>query len=180
MTGKHNKEDKRSIIALYKEYQQPVFRYLFRLTGCRHVAEELAQETFFQAFLSIFRFRRESKTTTWLFKVARNVYLNYSRKQARRSKLEIHPATELSEELAAKDYIPEQALDQKLIKENVLHAMKKLPEQYRTVILLKEVEMLSHSEIAEIMGKTVPTTKVLLFRAKQRFQEEYSKLGGDL
>ncbi|MFZ5640556.1 MAG: RNA polymerase sigma factor [Bacillota bacterium] len=70
MTGKGENRQINSIADLYREFQQPIFRYLFRLCGSRQKAEELTQETFYRALVSVHRFQGASRVSTWLYKIA--------------------------------------------------------------------------------------------------------------
>lgn len=168
-----------TISELYRQFELPIYRYLLRLCGSESLAQELTQETFFQALTSIHRFQGRASLSTWLYKVSRNVYLNQKRGEERLLELEHKVANNLrlNEHLAAS---PERVAEQNWLRQTVDTVLQRLPEQYRTVILFKEVEGLSHREISDILGKTEASTKVLLFRAKQRFREEYDRLGGSL
>ena len=74
--------------ALYHQFQPDVYRFLFRLTGYEQLtAEELTQETFYQAFLSFSKFRGECAMRTWLFQIAKNVYGKYIRRETRQRTL---------------------------------------------------------------------------------------------
>lgn len=116
-----------------------------------------------------------SSVSTWLYKIARNVYLKEQRRTRGLSQLEREFVRSTPDhEPPAQDTLIEKQWLKKIVNE----VLRTLPEQYRTVILLKEVENLSHRQISEIMGKSEASTKVLLFRAKQRFKEEYDRLGG--
>lgn len=73
---------------LYRRYRLDVYRFIARMTGLEpQTAEDLTQETFYQAFLSFGRFRGECGIRTWLFQIAKNVYGKYIRKEARQRKL---------------------------------------------------------------------------------------------
>ena len=165
-----------TIAGLYGQYELPIYRYLLRLCGSEAVARELTQETFFQVLTSWKRFQGKSSVKTWLYKIARNVYLHYIRDKARTNKLQ----QKIANENNAPQYTPspETGLEEKRLRETVRYVLQLLPEQYRTVILLKEVENLSHREIADIMEKSEASVKVMLFRAKQKFREEFDRLEG--
>ena len=167
-----------TIADLYRHFELPVYRYLLRLCGSGALAQELTQETFLQALTSWQHFRGMSSVSTWLYKIARNVYLHQIRDEVRSTQLKNKIANEqITGRLSGS---PEAMLEHQWLRETVNSVLQILPEQYRTVILLKEVENLSHREIADILGKTAASTKVMLFRAKQKFKEEYDRLGGSL
>jgi RNA polymerase sigma-70 factor (ECF subfamily) len=69
---------------IYDRYRVPVFRYLYRMGGSYDLAEELTQETFYRVVISLDGFRGESALSTWLFRIAFNVYNTHVRRQIRR------------------------------------------------------------------------------------------------
>lgn len=69
------------IVQLYELYKKSVFGYFLRMTGNKEEAADMTQETFYQACLSLFRFRGKSSHKTWLFSIARNVYLKSVRER---------------------------------------------------------------------------------------------------
>jgi len=127
----------------------------------------------------VHRFRGQSKVSTWLYRTARNVYLSNQRRQRREEDLQQQAGGELQRRGTLDRSPPEERLEQGQRRRVVEEALSRLPEDYRTAILLKEVEELSHAAMAEIMGKSVAASKVLLHRAKARFKEEYHRLEGE-
>lgn len=161
----------RQLAELYNRHRKAVFGYLFRMSGDRAEAEELTQETFYQAVLSIHRFRADASVQTWLLKVARNVFLKRLRRRGREQPVE--DAEVLLEPGGQSLAGPEEQLlrdDDRAAVERVLVA---LPEAYRTVLVLREMEGLSHREIAQILNKTEATVRVLSHRARERFRALY-------
>lgn len=168
---------------LYQRYKGAVFGYLYRMTGSAEDAEDLTQETFYQAILSLHRFRGEASVLTWLLKVARNVYLKHLRKRRREPLLgdPTSPTDLAGVALAAKADPapgPELALLIGEERELVAQALAALPEQYRTALVLREVQGLSHAEIAAVLEKTEPTVRVLVHRARQKLHETYLRKEG--
>lgn len=146
-----------------------IFRYLYRRTGSYDLAEELTQETFYQAVLSIAGFRGESGVRTWLYRIARNVCAKHGRK-----KNHMFPADpSWCETAPAAESDPEEALCGAELAGQVERTLSLLPEDYRSVILMREVENLSYDEIGAAMGKSPQAARVILFRAKKRFREIY-------
>lgn len=153
----------------YRENRTVVFSYFYRVTGDREESEELTQETFYQAVKSIHRFKAQSSLRTWLLQIARNTYRNKVREWVRERK---HRSDfEELEQLGDETYNPHRMAAQKETREELSDLLLQLPVDYREVLVLKEVEGLSHADIARILGKTPPTTKVLLYRAKQKLRE---------
>lgn len=155
--------------ALYKEYSRRIYSYYLHMTGDHHLSEELTQETFFQALVSVHRFKGNSKVSTWLFGIARNVYLKHLRKVRTPppEDRDINKIEDSSQNSPEKRYETEE--ENKMIYDVLLE----LPEDYRTVIVLREVEGLEYEEIGLIMGKSANAARVTLFRAKKRFREMY-------
>ncbi|OPX87856.1 MAG: ECF RNA polymerase sigma factor SigE [Pelotomaculum sp. PtaB.Bin104] len=162
----------KSFTQLYQEYRPMIFRYLYRCTGSYDLAEELTQETFYQAALSIAGFRGESGVSTWLYRIARNVRSKHRRKASRL--LPAEPAW--FETAAATNGDPEESLCEAELAGRVESVLASLPENYRSVILMREVENLSYEEIGAALGKSPQAARVILFRAKKRFREIYSTL----
>lgn len=155
----------------YRKNKEIVYAYFFKVTGSVEESEELTQETFYQAVKSIHRFKGHSSLKTWLLQIARNVYRNKVRVWVRDRKL--FSASEDIEFHSDDTQNPQRISLQNQSRNDIQSIFKKLPEDYRDVLIYKEIEGLSHGEIAQILGKTPQTTKVLLYRAKQRFKELY-------
>jgi len=159
------------IIRLYELHREAVFGYFLRMTGSKEEAADLTQETFYQACLSLFRFRGESSLKTWLFSIARNVYLRSVREKGkRRAVIREGP---LSENLPAPGPPdpPAEALLKREERERIRKGLTRLPEKDRTIIILKEFEELSYQEVAGIFGQTANWARVSFFRAKKRLGE---------
>jgi len=138
---------------IYEMYSRKVFLFLLSKTNNEDIAEELTQETFFQAVQCIDRFKGNSSILTWLCGIAKNVWLKDLRKR--------------QEILSTNDHIQEIA-DEK----EVIHNMN---EPIREVMYLRLVSNLSFAEIGEIIGKTENWTRVTFFRGKQKIVKEILK-----
>lgn len=158
---------------IYMELRDPIFGYLLRLSGDYNLAEELTQDTFYRALLSLPKFRQESSVKTWLYAIARNTYLNWLRKNHSKGIV----FTSFDEEYLSPNDSNNDPVEQLMEKERRLiinKSLYSLPETYRTVIILREFEELSYIEIANILGKTENWVRVTLFRAKQKLREIYA------
>lgn len=164
----------KNLTEMYLELRDPIYRYLLRLSGDYNLAEELTQETFFQAILALPRFRKEASAKTWLFAIARNVYLRKIRGKNRISFL----TEEIQEPTACAQTDPQACLEKDEQDKTIAMALDELPEIYRTVVILRACENLSYAEIAVIFGKTENWVRVTFFRAKQLLRASYLKLEG--
>jgi len=158
---------------LYKLYEKPVFRYFYGLTTDYYLAEELTQETFFQVLRTIPMFRGDAKITTWLYKVARNVYGTRKRKKVNHSLPLNNESLQLPDQKE-----PADVLEQKEKVALLLRTLRQLPENYREVLWLREWQDLSYEEIAIITSHSVPWVKTTLHRARLHFHQLYGKEEG--
>ncbi|MFE7065190.1 RNA polymerase sigma factor [Sutcliffiella sp. NPDC057660] len=159
-------------IEIYENHKQAIYSYLYRSTLNRHIAEDLTQETFFRAFKSLSTYRGEASMKTWLFKIARNTYINFSVKK--QTQLEVHFET-LEERLSVQQNPYKHAEDKLLIQ----MILVKLPENYRSYILLRDENGLTYGEIADITNKSIAQVKVGIYRARKKFREIYKKEVGE-
>lgn len=147
-----------------------MYQYFVRLTFSSQESEELTQETFYQAVKSIHRFKGEASFKTWLLQIARNVYRNKVRSLAReRAMLTAADMTLLPDESQS----PAEIASRDESRMEIRAVLEQLPDDYRDVLIFREIEGLSHEEIAHILRKSPQTTRVLLHRAKARFRELY-------
>ena len=148
---------------VYREYAQTVYRYLLSLTRDEDLAEELTQETFYQAVRSSGRFDGSCKVSTWLCAIGKRVLLTYRRKHP--------PAGELEEESALTPSAESEAMDS-LGRMELIRRMHSLPEAAREVMYLRVFGELSFAEIGEICGKSENWARVTFYRAKERLKKE--------
>lgn len=148
---------------VYREHSHMVYQYLLSLSHDADLAEELTQETFYQAIRRIDYFNAESKVSTWLCGIAKNLFLSYLRK---------HPQTEILEENSALCKSAESEVMSSLDKMDLLKQIHRLKEPGREVIHLRLYGNLSYAEIGEIMGKSENWARVTFYRAKEQLRKE--------
>lgn len=161
---------------LFKMYQSSLYLYLHRMCGSKEIAEELVQETFYRAMVSMKNEHRDY-ARAWLYKVARHLYIDWYRKQ----RGEIQMRREIERQGADSAYpTPEEALGASERKLRVAQVMGMLPEQYRTILLLREMNGLSYRELGKILDVSLDQVKVTLYRARERFKAEMTRGEGEL
>lgn len=153
-----------SMEEIYQEHAQTVYKYLMTLVKNPDVAEELTQETFYQAIKSIHRYDNSCKITTWLCAIAKNVFLSYQRK---------HPAMKDVDTLEQPVSSVEYDVIRKADRVQLMQALHKCAEPYREVMYLRLFGSLSFKEIGEIMGKTENWARVTFYRGKERVRKEF-------
>lgn len=163
---------------LYLELRDPLFKYLYYLCSNADLAEELTQETFYQALISLQGFRGNSTFKTWIFAIARNTYLKAQRKGLKNFHLQIDENTRQDQHREGSEplhYLLKKEREQVLKK-----FIRELPENYRTVLVLREFDGWNCQELAQIMGKTANWVRVTHFRARQQLKSKYEQYtGGD-
>ncbi|MGM0885259.1 MAG: RNA polymerase sigma factor [Bacillota bacterium] len=152
---------------LYGLYSKDLFNYLLYLTNDNSLAEELVQETFYQAFKSIHRFQGKSKVKTWLYQIAKHVYYNQLRKNTSSYKVE-----HFHEEVGHTDnFDTPELLFEKKEEVKLLHsAIMELQEPYKQVVILRAFNELSFQEIGEILAESENWARVTFHRGKQKLQ----------
>jgi RNA polymerase sigma-70 factor, ECF subfamily len=162
-----------SLEQLYRLYLAPVRRYLYQLCGSADQAEELAQETFVRAYTGLLAFRGECSVATWLFRIARNLYLN-SLRHPSPAKIDTDQFLAIPDHAAAGDPVRHYAAAEQ--RGLIAMVLAQLPEQQRSVLLLRDAEGLAYIEIADVLGISLAAVKVNLFRARNAFRAAYVAL----
>ncbi|MUK86823.1 sigma-70 family RNA polymerase sigma factor [Ornithinibacillus sp. L9] len=163
--------DQLAIQELHSRYVDHIFYYIFIQTNSYHDSEELLQDVFFKTARQLHQFEGKSSFKTWIFKIARNVVIDYYRKNNKRQ----YPITmdqNFMECIAGKDESAEKTVLRNLHIDEVMQTLDKLPKHYQTVLHLRFIEDFSIKETAEIMGKTILSVKALQNRARKALSEQ--------
>ena len=158
---------------LYSTYFSDVYKYIFRLSGNEHVAEEMTSDTFFRAMKSIDSFRGDCDARVWLCQIAKNCYYSYKKKSNRIEDAPEEAVQELpdlalgvAEEYAQRDEI-----------ERIQKVLHTVEEPYKEVFMWRVYADLSFQQIAQIFGKTENWACVTYHRARkkilERLEEKY-------
>ena len=162
--------------SLYRKYAKPLYYFLLKLSGSPQLAEDLVQETFVRATVSL-SFYEQEDVKSWLFKVARNAYLDEWRRRQRRKWVPFGDYLFSNQEMTSPYGLPEGEAIQAETAEDLQQLLTYLPEQYRTILYLREVEMFSYQEIEEALDLTDNQVKVTLHRARKRLAQMAEKHG---
>jgi RNA polymerase sigma-70 factor, ECF subfamily len=167
---------------LVRRHQHRVFALVGGILRRREDVEDVAQQVFLKAFVSLKRFDQRSAFSTWLYKISVNECWDYLRKKKVRPLIY---ESDLSEEqvsrldgIVSQNRAPEAPSDRAEARDLLERILEKLSEQDRQLLFLKEVEGFSVEELAEILDLNVNTVKVRLFRARGRIMEYYRKRVG--
>lgn len=149
---------------IYRENARTVYRYLCGLTGDGRLAEELTQETFFQAIKGIDKFRGDCKVSVWLCQIAKNLWYKELKKRGR------DKTVPLDETMFSGENVEDKSLG-RLEKVEIFRLMHGLDDVTREVMYLRIAGELQFSEIADIMGKTENWARVTYYRGKQKIMK---------
>ena len=163
--------DKKSFDLLVLKYQNRIIKLVSRYVREPGDAQDIAQEAFIKAYRALPNFRGDSAFYTWLYRIAINTAKNHVVALSRRptvARLENADGEQIDLEDLQKDIeTPENLLLASEIKQTILVAMDKLPEDLRVALTLREVEGLSYDEIAEAMDCPIGTVRSRIFRARE-------------
>ena len=172
---RHLAGDSQAFGAVVDRYQARLLNFVRRAIGDRERAEDLVQEVFIRVFLHMHRFDQTKKFSTWIYTIASNIAKNELRNR-RRSPLVLFQALEMSWNA---DHAPLQFEDraarsddlyrQRAFRQAVERCVAQLPAERRAVFALRELEGMSYTEIAEIVGCNLGTVKSRLNRARAGF-----------
>jgi RNA polymerase sigma factor (SigM family) len=161
---------------LYRQYAKPLYYFLLKMSGSPPLAEDLTQETFVRATVSLSLYKQED-VKAWLFKVARNAYLDEWRKQKRRKMIPFADYFLKNTEMISPDGLPEEEVLQAELSEDLQQLLSYLPEKYRMILYLREYERFSYSELEEALDLTESGVKVTLYRARKKLSQLAEKQG---
>ena len=168
---------------LVKRYQNKIYNLACRFLGNRVDAYDLAQETFIRFYQSLPRFRGESSLMTWLYRITVNVCRDELRRQKRRNIVFVGFAEDKKADTennnVYKNYLhagvssPEEILERKEFCSKVQLCLYSLPEKYRLILVMREIQGMSYEEIAETLQCPRGTVKSRLYSARQVFRKKF-------
>ncbi|HTO98652.1 MAG TPA: sigma-70 family RNA polymerase sigma factor [Myxococcales bacterium] len=169
---------------LVERHQRQLYRLALRMTGSEADAQEVLQEAFLNAFKKLPEFRGEAQFSSWLYRIAANsALMRLRRKRRAPDNLADQPLELSGPRFSAEGYLEptsssdwSQRADEKMMSGElgtaINQAVQDLPDDYRTVFLLKDVDGLSNEEIAHALELTVPAVKSRLHRARLALREK--------
>jgi RNA polymerase sigma-70 factor (ECF subfamily) len=174
LVARARKKDFAAFEELLDRYEDKVFRLAYRFVRNETDAKEILQDTFLSIWRKLDTFKGDAQFSSWVYRVAANAALMRLRAQRR------HP--EISTEELPVGYLdrlgplpppgenwakrPDDELQSQELRQHIQAAVDSLPELYRTVFLIRDVEGLSTEETAEVLGISIPTVKTRLHRAR--------------
>ena len=162
---------------LVRPYERAVFLAALSIVKNDADAEEVAQEAILKAFKGLSRFRQEAKFSTWLIQIT----INEAKMKLRKDRRHLYESMDEGRQNDEGDYIPKdfadwreipsEALEQRELREALTKAMDSLPEKYRTVLILRDVQHLCINETAQALGLSEANVKTRLSRARLQMRD---------
>jgi len=157
--------DQEAFRLIFERYSRPLISFIYDQVSNRELAEELTQETFVRAYRGLHTLRTETKLSTWLFGIAKNVARESLRARVRDDR-HVDLEDKLVLNLSDRGPVPVKQLLNKELNEVIQNSLALLDEDKRLVFTLKVFQQCSYEEIAEITGFSIPKLKTDLHRAR--------------
>jgi len=162
--------DQEAFRLIFERYSRPLISFVYDQVGSRELAEELTQETFMRAYRALHTMRAETKLSTWLFGIARNV-ARESLRARQRTDQHVDLDDKMVLDLSDRGPVPVKQLLNKELNEVIQNSLALLDEDKRLVFTLKIFQQCSYEEIAEITGFSIPKLKTDLHRARTEMRK---------
>lgn len=162
--------DEDAFHAIFKRYGRPILSFINELIRNRELAEELAQETFVRAYRSLSGLKDEMRLSTWLFGIARNV-VREAMRQTRKDERKVGLDEPESLSLKAEGVLPEGAMLDQELNQNIRTALEELDADKRLIFSLKIFHEKSYEEISAITGHSIGKLKTDLHRARAQMRK---------
>lgn len=180
---RYQQGDQAAAEAIFRLYHPAIHHMVYRMLGGSPEVEDCVQEVFMRAFRGLKGFRGEASLKTWLYRIATNTCLNYldkAKRQAPTDSLDAETFEEggatLGDTLASAERGPEARVVGAELEEAIQVAFDKLTPEFRTALVLRDVEGLSYEEVAQATGAALGTVKSRIARARAqavRWLKEY-------
>ena len=175
--------DQDAFAQLVETNQNKIYSLALRMTGNPEDGADLAQEAFLRAWRSLPSFQEESSFSTWLYKLTSNLCIDFLRKEKRRkaavTTVSLDDEEDDSPSLEVPDhrFTPETEVERRELRSAMSRALKVMSEEHRQILILREVEGLSYTEIAELLNVEEGTVKSRLARARISLRNILQKEG---
>ncbi len=162
------KGEKKAFEALILRYQNGIINYIYRMILDMDDAMDLAQEVFIKAFFSLGTYNPAYSFSTWVYKIASNLTIDYLRKKKRKN-FNTESLSLGNKEIEIPDHSmsPVKNLEREIFYKKLENALNMLPESLREFIILRDMNELSYNEIAEIKNLPLGTVKNKIFRGRE-------------
>lgn len=174
------KGDQNAYADIVNLYQHKLYQICYRMLGNRQEAEDIAQEAFVRAYINLHSYDQKRKFSTWIYRIATNLCIDRIRKKKPDYYLDAEVAgtdgLDMYSQIAADEKLPEDVVAQMELQERIQYEISRLPDKYRSVIVLKYIEELSLQEISEILDMPLGTVKTRIHRGREALRKQLNNL----
>jgi RNA polymerase sigma-70 factor (ECF subfamily) len=163
---------------LIQKYRKPIIHFMYRMVHNQAVAEELAQEVFLRVYRSRETYRAEARFSTWLYRIATNLGVNYARDNRHERTASTVYLDEADSETGTTPDVADTSIsaEANLLRQERMNAIREhvmaLPERQRMAVLMHKYESMDYKQIGDVLKLSESATKSLLFRAYQTLREK--------
>ncbi len=159
--------------AIVSRYKNPLFNFVFRFLGDRDATSDVVQETFIKVYRNKDSYKTFAKFSTWIYTIAGNLAKTELQRRKRKNQISINSWGEDEETMDLPDGgpLPDRLVDSGMKNKMIQEALLKLPEVYREMVILRDIQEMSYEEIAETMGISIGTVKSRINRGRAQLQE---------
>lgn len=171
--------DSKAFDHLMQKYHGRIYALLYHMTSNKQDAEDLLQDVFLKAYKALPKFKGNSSFYTWVYRIAVNSAINFTKKRKRKQALSLDDMDMRIEHDPAlvqmsSQESPDRNMNLKDLQKKLNDAMLTLSENHRTVVVLHDIQGLPHHEIGKILGVSSGTVRSRLFYARRQLQAELS------
>lgn len=174
---KGNQDAFEEIVTLF---QHRLFHICYRMLGNKEEAEDIAQEAFVRAYINIHTYDQKRKFATWLFRIATNLCIDRIRKKKPDYYLDAEvPGTEgltMYSQIAAAGELPDEEVERMEMQDRMQYEISRLPDKYRSVIVLRYMEELPLQDISDILEIPLGTVKTRVHRGREALRKQMGNL----
>lgn len=174
------KGDQSAFADIVSLYQHKLYQICYRMLGNKQESEDIAQEAFVRAYTNLHTFDQKRKFSTWLYRIATNLCIDRIRKKKPDYYLDAEvtgtDGLNMYSQIAADDQLPEETIVQMELQDRIQYEIGRLPDKYRSVIVLKYIEELSLQEISEILDMPLGTVKTRIHRGREALRKQLNNL----
>ena len=158
--------DTESFNQLILRWERPIYALAYRVIGREEDAKDVCQETFLRAFRALPGFKGQAKFSSWLYRITLNLCRDWIRKQRRTPVVQTPEGVDITDLAAERGPVAsiEELVERRQLSEAVAEAMRLLPEEQRTVVILKEYHGMTFQEIADLQKCPLSTVKTRLYQ----------------
>ncbi|MFH1998145.1 MAG: sigma-70 family RNA polymerase sigma factor [Planctomycetota bacterium] len=161
--------------ALYDTYGSRIFSVVYRIVGDSTESEDVVQEVFLKVLRNIASFNQQSSLYTWLYRIAANAAVDAKKRFGPQHMMSIYKKDGQAFDLESDAENPESVPQREEMAGILREAMDQLSDDHRTILVLREFENMSYSDIAKVLNCSKGTVESRLFRARNRLREKLEK-----